>query len=502
MAWSRRGWLIYSFLDRREVSRSIPSRNIFMSSEQFSRLSLGETMVTTRAGAKKAAKASPQSLHTLPDLVPDHPLPSIESSSPVSPTPSLVISTTNLQYNVSAFDTDLRRRAKRGLEDNDIRIKYCAVSDDESSPDGTPTKYFYIDDDITVAMGGKLGSPRCTCGSNEQGLACKHIYWVGDQIISASTSPEQLYEQPLELSKDGSTIADVKPADVLEAKGLGIIASDLDWAFKEDDLPEDDEEMHDAITTMLSVFEPRDALPGEFKCPESPLTSERSKKYQEVTDLFTQYASRDPGLFLQMRKIIDPDFQGRVFFEKVEDRINQNFHALDEYIANGPVNASADAPHVDVLSCATKLKALVNAIDEFYQDRVDSGLETRDLAVRAAAALVTILDRVTDRNCNAYEDTQWGIEAPTSPVENNLFVALIGASATGEPPFVIDALASLPQEDVLRNHWETLQGTEQKLACPETPPEYTSAFRTVVFENRKRAASEVREGQSKRSMPS
>ncbi|KAF2854892.1 hypothetical protein T440DRAFT_465025 [Plenodomus tracheiphilus IPT5] len=475
-----------------------------MPAEQFSRLSLGEVMVTTRAGAARAAKASPQSLSNLPDLAHDHPLPSIESPSPVSPTPSLVISTSNLQYNVSAFDTDLRRRARHGLEDNDIRIKYCTVSEDDSSPDGTQTKYFYIDDDITVAMGGKLDRPKCTCGANEQGLACKHIYWVGDQIISASTSPEQLHDQPYELSKDGSTIADVKPAELLEAKGLGIIASDLDWAFKEDDLPEDDEEMHDAVTTMLSVFEPQDALPGEFKCPESPLISERSKKYQEVADLFTQYASRDPGLFLQLRKIIDPDFQGRVFFEKVENRINQYFNALDEYIANGPANASADALRfdLDVPSCAKKLTALVNAIDEFYQEQVDLGSETRDVAVKAAAALVKILDRVTDRNNNAYEDIQWGVEVPLSPVENNLFVALIGASATGTPPFAIDALRALPQEDVLRNHWETLQGIEQKLACPETPAEYTSAFRTVVFENRKRAASETREGQSKRSMPS
>lgn len=141
-----------------------------MSAEQFSRLSLGEAMVTTRAGAAKAARASPESL---PDLEFDQPIPSVESSPPVSPTPSLVISTSNFQYSVSAFDTDQRRRAKRGLEDNDIRIKYCAVSDDEDSPDGSQTKYFYIDDDITVAMGGKLSRPKCTCGANEQGFACK-----------------------------------------------------------------------------------------------------------------------------------------------------------------------------------------------------------------------------------------------------------------------------------------------------------------------------------------
>lgn len=330
----------------------------------------------------------------------------------------------------------------------------------------------------------------------------KHIYWVGDQIISASSSPEQLHEQPFDLSKDGSTIADVKPAEVLEAKGLGIIASDLDWTFQEDDIPEDEEEMHDAVNTMLSVFEPEHALPGEFKCPESPLTSERSKKYQEFTELITQYAVRDPGFFLQVRKLIDMDFQGRVFFEKIESRISQTFNALDEYIANGPANTSADTLRFDIPGCARKLAALVTAIDDFYQEQVHSGSETRDVAVRAAAALVTILDRVTDRNHNAYENIQWDLEPPTDATVNNLFVALIGASATGSPPFAIDALRALPQDDVHRNHWETVLHIEQKLACPETPTEYTSAFRNVVFEKRKRAASEVREGQSKRSMPS
>lgn len=139
-----------------------------MSAEQFSKLSLGDAMVTTRAGAAKAARASSSSTQ---DPEHDHPLQSIESPSPVSPTPSLVISTNNLHYDVSAFDSDLRRRAKRGLEENEIRVKYCAMSDGEDNSD--TTKYFYIDDDITVAMGGDLRRPKCTCGANEKGIACK-----------------------------------------------------------------------------------------------------------------------------------------------------------------------------------------------------------------------------------------------------------------------------------------------------------------------------------------
>ena len=128
-------------------------------------------MVTTRAGAARASRLK----RTSPVHKQDEPLLSIEPISPVSPaspTPSLVVSTNNLRYNVSAFDSNLRRRAKRGLEDNDIRMKYCATTVDEDNPD-IKTQYFYIDDDITVAMGGKLRRPRCSCGANDNGLACK-----------------------------------------------------------------------------------------------------------------------------------------------------------------------------------------------------------------------------------------------------------------------------------------------------------------------------------------
>lgn len=150
--------------------KNITTRSVyfFMSAEQFEKLSLAEAMVTTRAGTAKAAAAASASarIERSQNIDQDQALPSVEL--PVSPTPSLIISTNNLRYNVSAFDTNQRRRVKRGLEDNDIRMKYCAVSDDDEE-----TTYFHLDDDITVAMGGNISTPMCTCGANEMGAACR-----------------------------------------------------------------------------------------------------------------------------------------------------------------------------------------------------------------------------------------------------------------------------------------------------------------------------------------
>lgn len=479
-----------------------------MSVEQFSQLSLEEAMVTTRAGAAKASRT-----RTPPQLLDqDSPLPSVEPVSPVSPTPSLVISTNNLSYNVSTFDANQRRRVKRGLQDNAIRMKYCTTNIDEEDPD-IQTQYFYINDDIEVAMGGSLRGPRCSCGANENGVACKvyktiskirvlwlisfqHIYWVGDHVVS--TVPDIVKDQPLHLSTDGSTFQHIKPAEVLHKRGLEDVADDLDWVYEDDDVPEDEDDIRETVVSMLSVFEPQEALPEEFKCPESPLTSERSKKYQELAALFTQYAVKDPGLFLQMRDIVDPSFQSRVFFEKIENRISQTFHALDEYIAHGPTDASVDALRFDLPTAAKKLKALVKAIDAFYEQQDEGDPDTKNIAIRAGAALVRILDMVTERNVDAYEGITTGMR-PESPSENNLYHALIAAPAAANSFFVLDALQSLPHEDVIRNHWATLQGVEEKLVQNEAPVAYMNAFRRVVHDSRKRAASEAREGQVKRT---
>jgi hypothetical protein len=138
-----------------------------MSVEQFSKLSLEEDMVLTRAGAAKATK---EGSRTHQDSGQDQPLPSIESPPHDSSPPSLVISTNDLHYDVSAFNNDLRQRVKLGVEENMIKMKYCALPADS---DIDEIKHFYIDDDITIVIGGNSRIPKCNCGANEKGMACK-----------------------------------------------------------------------------------------------------------------------------------------------------------------------------------------------------------------------------------------------------------------------------------------------------------------------------------------
>ncbi|KAF2876310.1 hypothetical protein BDV95DRAFT_602309 [Massariosphaeria phaeospora] len=464
-------------IDQREELSEDADQPTSMSAEALSKLSLGDTMVTTRAGAARARTAPTAN--------------SPSSSQAPSPTPSFIDSASGLKYDLSVFDDDLRRRAKRGLmDDNAIKMKYCRMTTDDK------VKYaFYIDDDITVAMGGSYDVPKCSCGANEGGRACKHIFWMLDQLTSGA--PDNIKSQTLRISGDGSNVQELEPAEMIDRMSLDTVADGLDWVLHEGPVP-DEEDVEDAIADMLSVFEPSDALPAEFKSPESPYLTERARKYREFKDLFSQLAAENLGLFLRLQAVIDPPFQAHVFFEKINDRINRTFNALDEYITNGPTATLSEAH--DVVTCATKLRVLVKAIDEHYHQQVESGRDTKDIAIRAAASLTTILDGVTSRNVDAYAHITWGGIPPSDPTQSNLFVCLIGAPPEEDGLFVVDALKALPQDDIVRNHWETLSNIGEKLAEPWTPAFFLNAFRALTQENRKRSASETGGSDAKRAM--
>lgn len=399
--------------------------------------------------------------------------------------------------------------------DNDIKMKYCRLLDEESNQ-----YLFYLDDEIQIAMGGRYDVPKCTCGANERGIACKvsvkghpvaeavteiltqHIFWMLDQL--ASKASQKIKGQTLEVTANGSSIQDKEPAEIIDNATLERVADSLDWVLHEGPIPED-EEIEDEIAEMLSVFEPSGALPSEFKNADG-FQSERSRKYSAfkdlLTELFTEHGTKNLGLLNRFQAVIDPEFQAQVFFEKINYRVAHCFEALDEYISHGSTAAHSEAH--DVPTCARKLKGIVKAVDEYYHQQKNNGLDTTEIAPRAAAALISILDGVVRRNLDAYANITWEGIPPEDPEENNLFVCCIGAPSDRDGLFVLDALRNLPTDDILRNHWESLSGIKARLNPQWTPRPFMHAFCAFISddstEGRKRASSGSGGSSPKRSM--
>ena len=291
---------------------------------------------------------------------------------------------------------------------------------------------------------------------------------------------------------------------MLKSQGLEQFADHLKWVI-EDDLP-DREELEDEVSNMLAVFEPTGALPAEFKNEDTRELSEKSRLYREFRDIVLEQANQCPSFYLRLTQLITQENQVKYFFKEISRRIDRALKALDQYIEKGPTNRSLEA--LDVVTCAGRLEGLVHAIEEYRidlagpepEEQTDEFDQVEDLT---AAALLKILDEVMHRNYDAYAKSPWVMgEAPSSPMKSNLFACCIGSSGEEDEFFVLDALQNL-KPSVIRHHSVALSDIEVLLRnTPLTPPEYLNAFRSLLHDKRKRAASQSGGSSAKRAMQS
>lgn len=271
--------------------------------------------------------------------------------------------------------------------------------------------------------------------------------------------------------------------------------------IEDEDLPETDE-LIDEVANMMSCFEPTGLLPAEFKSEDTRELSDLSRKYQEIRAVIAEHAIRYPAFFMQLHEKCSPAFQVKIFFEKINKRIDEAFNALDEYIERGPTNHRTES--LDVESCAARLKGLVDKVEEYRDDSLvsDAGEKRDDTEIEklAAVAYVRLLEEVTGRNYDAYADSPWGMPMPPSnPRKNNLFVCLIGSASEENGFFVLDKLQDMGP-DVVRHHGVDLGDLENRLRnTPLTPPAYLGVLRSLIQENRKRAASQSGGSSAKRT---
>ncbi|OCK82877.1 hypothetical protein K432DRAFT_323449 [Lepidopterella palustris CBS 459.81] len=446
-------------------------------SEDFRNLNLGEgeMVATTRArSARNLSSNQPQG----------------PGNSPTRE--NIIISdSTGIKYDVSDLDEQARRRAEVGLGDetDSITVKYCTEKEDE----GESYYVFKISDQISVRLGTdhpRYNVPDCTCGANEGGIACKHIYWLEDQI--AIQAPPAARTRPIHLASDGSRLLDMSPSKAIDRIKFENIAKNQGWVLHEDgsDLEDADEKMLE----MLSVFEPSGALPNEFKDGTGPKHSQSSRIYKQFANLITKYAIDDVGMFHQLRQIIPPGFEATIFFEKMNDRVSKTFDAFDEYVESGP----AAGDQCDVVTCADRL----NDLERGIQERVAEGFGAKDAAIHAAAALITILEGVVERKGDAYENISWTrVKSEDEEAQEiDLYERLIGDPVDESRPFILGVLKDFPEE-IRRIHVDRLSSIGEKLESYHAPKRYLNLFRTITFQgSRKRLNPEAGGSSAKKPM--
>ncbi|KAF2084211.1 hypothetical protein K490DRAFT_59792 [Saccharata proteae CBS 121410] len=384
-------------------------------------------------------------------------------------------------YNVADLPQTARKRVRAGVgADTTVdNVNWCMEKEDE---DGDLHYHFDMKDNISVKFGRSQGSkyavPKCSCGATEQGNACKHVFWLENQVVQATGHPPNA----LKLVADGRTIHGRTVPDLITsladegapAAGLRDLADVHDWVLRPQSAAEEDFE--EQLQDLISVFEPNNALPEELWREDFARglgKNSPSRVYKEFAEIVTTYAQKDYSLQHRLQETITPEFRALVFFKKLQDRQAQVFQALEEYKKHAPEVSSI--PAHDVATCAEKLQQIVAQLKEGYEDRVKGKLENSQAASFGAGVLIEILRKVVERNKNAYEGISWNRIEDLSETaqDNNLYVRLIGSPVNTRGPFLLQALKNVPRGALDQfDHRESLVDIKRKLESYNAPQAY------------------------------
>ncbi|KAI9808271.1 MAG: hypothetical protein M1825_004728 [Sarcosagium campestre] len=405
---------------------------------------------------------------------------------------SIIEGQSGRKYINSAMSADAWKRAKDGLR-GDFEVQYCMEFPSE------PQTYFAFRIIPSEAQFGvRIGAPgtpyelpTCSCQDfQERHAACKHIYWLSDQLTATSAKEPQA--EPIAL-RDVAQVADENsPFQHLTARGLQSVSRLLGWRYRPQSSRDVDElafSRKDQVRDILSTFDVDGALPDEYltdvyeDVSAESVQSDESMSSDSLEAVIFRLAAADEGVFRPLREAVDNDHCSSVYFGKMMERANRVFIRL-EGIAN---HTGGKSP--DVSSCARYLRQLVNSIRKNLEIRAPLG---RVVQGKALHLLIMILDKVCRYNVDSYENYGPPPASPEDKLSRNLYQILVGVASSSkrnDPPspkfndrdkghFIIDALWDL--RPVARDYVNMLEGTLENIVNNGAPAEYIAELSRFV----------------------
>ncbi|KAF5012685.1 hypothetical protein F66182_15245, partial [Fusarium sp. NRRL 66182] len=287
----------------------------------------------------------------------------------------------------------------------------------------------------------------CTCSEygNRPDIACRHIFWLVDQVydsISPHTPPLRL-----PLSKDGFSPT-LPPLHTLLQGRLESLANDLEWPF----IPENGPtaaasggetiagglSRQEQVRDIMSAFN-KETIPEDFRrdlvessATLNPRTPEQCVVQGDFEATIFRLAVHDDNVYNSIRKAMPAGACAAIYFDKVHQKSRNLLTQFDEYRRTGrlpPTSSSSNEralPSLDNVSeVARELRRHVAQIRNNLAVRIPYGTKG------AAEALITLLQEVSARNIDAFENNTWGRVAPPGEDDDdrNLYEQLIGQAS-------------------------------------------------------------------------
>ncbi|EED21706.1 conserved hypothetical protein [Talaromyces stipitatus ATCC 10500] len=415
-----------------------------------------------------------------------------EESSPDTMASMILAAKSKIVYDIENLELESRARALAGLTGH-FDVVYCR--------ENSPFYEFQLIERPRIRI--RDGGAECTCSEyiNRPDMACRHIFWLVDQVYD-SISP---HNPPpgLPLSRDGVSPT-LPPLHTLLQDRLESLANHLEWPF----IPESERtartssgetiagglSRQEQVRDIMSAFN-KVTLPEDFRkelvessSTPTPRTPEQCVVQGDFEATIFRLAVHDDNVYSSIRKAMPAGACAAIYFDKVHQKSRNLLMQFDEYRRTGRLPSGSDRqPSLDNVSeVARELRRHVAQIRNNLLARIPYGTKG------AAEALITLLQEVSARNIDAFENKSWGRVAPPGEDDDdrNLYEQLIGQSASDDDGkrgegeggmFILDVLEEVPAS-VLESYVPNLRDILAKVEIIPAPPSFLLKLKSLIHD--------------------
>lgn len=299
--------------------------------------------------------------------------------------------------------------------------------------------------------------PSCNCGEAKEYEACKHMFWLFDNLLEYEVQGSEYDPRSLALRHDGHALpSHLGPFMYIANKGLSAIVRERpSWSFVEKrrtrrELTPTPWLLNDQINDLLASYEPSGYT-------TTSISNEDYERSPSLSGAIYRIALSNPGFLANLRKERSIDASTRSHFRRIEKGITRAFERWVTYTRTGNPNpysagdysdpADTGAPNVTWLS--QKLRSYVDRIEDTLRQRQGLSPENRAEAFRLLKIMLEeVVNFDIDSSQHNYRPRDIAIY-DEGDLQRNLFTNLIGQPPYGRDSFfAVSVMANIPDAGV------------------------------------------------------
>ncbi|KAK6005471.1 hypothetical protein QM012_007113 [Aureobasidium pullulans] len=269
------------------------------------------------------------------------------------PGPSHIVTAvqSGLSYDVGELSPKSQTNAEDALSNNRMSMVRCYQHGNNF--------HFELQERVRVTFHDRR-APSCSICPDDEGRACRHIWWVDDQILNTMVTDDIRSRFQYQVSRDGQA---VRPAvnqqprsfhDWLKAEGLEELARQGGW-WKQDPTNQQDTRLVEQTTThILSIFEPCGVLPAQHGQDNFEMLQQESQAlFARYKNEMIKQVKSQPFLLIALGAAVPEAERNLLHLTKIHSRIESIFFDFGHWMAtrtpsHGNLDATTEALHVEI----------------------------------------------------------------------------------------------------------------------------------------------------------